>query len=91
MHCCTLTGYAEMTMAGIERFRQLGSRTADHPEYGHAPGIETPPEARQHLAAATVKALDLTASNVLPAELRAMFEEGREKFMDGLRKVGLPE
>jgi len=38
-----------------------------------------------------VKAPDLTASNVLPAELRAMFEEGREKFMDGLRKVGLPE
>ncbi len=39
-----LAGYAEMTMAEIERFRQLGSRTADHPEYGHAAGIETPPK-----------------------------------------------
>ncbi len=36
-----LTGYAQMTMAEIRRFRQLGSRTAGHPEHGHAPGIET--------------------------------------------------
>ncbi len=36
-----LTGYADMTMAEIERFRQLGSRTPGHPEYGEAPGIET--------------------------------------------------
>ena len=36
-----LTGYADMTMDEIRRFRQLGSRTAGHPEYGHAAGIET--------------------------------------------------
>jgi len=36
-----LTGYAEMTLDELKRFRQLGSRTAGHPEYGHAPGIET--------------------------------------------------
>ncbi|MDJ0513900.1 MAG: transketolase [Methyloceanibacter sp.] len=36
-----LTGYPDMTIGEIERFRQLGSRTAGHPEYGHAPGIET--------------------------------------------------
>src|SRR5215472_15110753 len=36
-----LTGYPEMTMEELKRFRQLGSRTAGHPEYGHAPGIET--------------------------------------------------
>jgi transketolase len=36
-----LTGYADMTMDEIKRFRQLGSRTAGHPEYGHAAGIET--------------------------------------------------
>jgi transketolase len=36
-----LTGYPEMDIGEIERFRQLGARTAGHPEYGHAPGIET--------------------------------------------------
>jgi transketolase len=36
-----LTGYPDMTMAEIEHFRQLGSRTAGHPERGHATGIET--------------------------------------------------
>jgi transketolase len=36
-----LTGYEDMTIGEIEKFRQLGSRTAGHPEYGHAAGIET--------------------------------------------------
>jgi transketolase len=36
-----LTGYADMTLDELERFRQLGSRTAGHPERGHADGIET--------------------------------------------------
>jgi transketolase len=36
-----LTGYPDMTIDQLKRFRQLGSRTAGHPEYGHAPGIET--------------------------------------------------
>ena len=36
-----LTGYPEMTIEEIRNFRQLGSKTAGHPEYGHAPGIET--------------------------------------------------
>ncbi len=36
-----LTGYADMTLEELKRFRQLGSRTAGHPEYGHASGIET--------------------------------------------------
>ncbi|MEK7244419.1 MAG: transketolase, partial [Pseudomonadota bacterium] len=36
-----LTGYPEMTIAELRNFRQLGSKTAGHPEYGHAPGIET--------------------------------------------------
>jgi transketolase len=36
-----LTGYPEMTIGELKRFRQLGSRTAGHPEVGHAPGIET--------------------------------------------------
>src|SRR5690242_13980461 len=36
-----LTGYEAMTLDEIKRFRQLGSITAGHPEFGHAPGIET--------------------------------------------------
>ncbi|MEK7687049.1 MAG: transketolase [Pseudomonadota bacterium] len=36
-----LTGYADMTLDELKSFRQLGSRTAGHPEYGHASGIET--------------------------------------------------
>ena len=33
-----LTGYPEMTIEELKRFRQLGSRTAGHPEFGHAAG-----------------------------------------------------
>src|SRR5437762_11620414 len=36
-----LTGYPDMTLDELKRFRQLGSRTAGHPERGHAGGIET--------------------------------------------------
>jgi transketolase len=36
-----LLGYADMPVEELKRFRQLGSRTAGHPEYGHALGIET--------------------------------------------------
>ncbi|WP_241503801.1 transketolase [Ferruginivarius sediminum] len=36
-----LTGYEDMTLEEIKNFRQLGSRTAGHPEYGAAGGIET--------------------------------------------------
>ncbi|MDZ7708708.1 MAG: transketolase [Roseovarius sp.] len=36
-----LTGYADMTLEEIRNFRQWGARTAGHPEYGHASGIET--------------------------------------------------
>jgi transketolase len=36
-----LLGYEQMTIEELKRFRQLGSRTAGHPEYGHAPGVET--------------------------------------------------
>ncbi|HLA21234.1 MAG TPA: transketolase, partial [Pseudolabrys sp.] len=36
-----LTGYQAMTLDEIKRFRQLGSITAGHPEYGHTPGVET--------------------------------------------------
>jgi transketolase len=35
-----LTGYA-VSLDDLKHFRQLGSPAAGHPEYGHAPGIET--------------------------------------------------
>jgi transketolase len=36
-----LTGYPDMTLDQLKAFRQWGSKTAGHPEYGHAKGIET--------------------------------------------------
>ena len=36
-----LTGYEDVSLDEIRNFRQLGSRTAGHPEYGLAAGIET--------------------------------------------------
>lgn len=35
-----LTGY-DVSMEDIQNFRQLGSKTPGHPEYGHTPGVET--------------------------------------------------
>lgn len=36
-----LTGYQDMTLEELKNFRQWDSRTAGHPEYGFAAGIET--------------------------------------------------
>jgi transketolase len=36
-----LTGSPDMTIDQIKNFRQWGAKTAGHPEYGHAMGIET--------------------------------------------------
>jgi transketolase len=36
-----LTGYPKMDLEQIKNFRQLGSITPGHPEYGHTPGVET--------------------------------------------------
>jgi transketolase len=36
-----LTGYPEMSLDEIRNFRQLGSKTPGHPEYGHTRGVET--------------------------------------------------
>jgi transketolase len=36
-----LSGSADMTLDQVKNFRQWGSITAGHPEYGHAKGIET--------------------------------------------------
>jgi len=36
-----LLGYEDMTLDELRNFRQLGAKTAGHPEFGHATGIET--------------------------------------------------
>ncbi len=36
-----LLGYQDMSLDELKNFRQLGAKTAGHPEYGHAAGIET--------------------------------------------------
>ncbi len=36
-----LLGYEDMTIEELKNFRQIGARTAGHPEFGHATGIET--------------------------------------------------
>ncbi|MEJ2028503.1 MAG: transketolase [Maritimibacter sp.] len=36
-----MLGYEDMSISQLRNFRQLGARTAGHPEYGHAKGIET--------------------------------------------------
>ncbi len=36
-----LTGYQGVTLDELKAFRQWGSKTPGHPEYGHTPGVET--------------------------------------------------
>ena len=38
LHLC---GYPDATLDELKNFRQLGSKTAGHPEYGHLGGVET--------------------------------------------------
>jgi transketolase len=38
--CLYLSGYG-LTLDDLKAFRQWGSKTPGHPEYGHAPGVET--------------------------------------------------
>jgi len=39
--CLHLLGYEDMTIEELKNFRQFGAKTAGHPEFGHATGIET--------------------------------------------------
>lgn len=36
-----LAGYDDISMDDLRNFRQMGAKTAGHPEYGHVEGIET--------------------------------------------------
>ena len=39
--CLYLTGYNDISLENLKNFRQIGSPTAGHPEYGEIAGIET--------------------------------------------------
>jgi len=39
--CLHLLGYEDFTIEELANFRQLGAKTAGHPEYGHGAGVET--------------------------------------------------
>jgi transketolase len=76
-----LLGYRDMTLAELERFRQLGSRTAGHPERGLAAGIEvTTGPLSQGLANAVGMAL---AERMLAAEFGEAIVDHRTYVIAG--------
>jgi transketolase len=79
-----LSGY-DLPMEELKRFRQLGSRTPGHPEYGHTPGVETTTgPLGQGLANAVGMAL---ASRMEDARFAAVGAEGRGGFSPGAHRV----
>ncbi|MGD9302241.1 MAG: transketolase, partial [Desulfobacterales bacterium] len=70
-----LTGY-KLSLKEIKNFRQWGSQTPGHPEYGHTPGVET-----------TTGPLGQGLSNAVgmamaERHLAAIFNRGRQKIVD---------
>ncbi len=70
-----LAGY-DIPLSEIKRFRQLGSMTPGHPEYGHTPGIEaTTGPLGQGVGMAV-------GSAIAESYLRATFNDGDLKVVD---------
>ena len=67
-----LFGY-DLPMREIQRFRQLGSRTPGHPEYGDTPGVETSHSAGLRFSGSS-EALSSTASRSAMARSTAIAE-----------------
>ncbi|TCO81981.1 transketolase [Plasticicumulans lactativorans] len=88
LHLC---GYA-LTLDDLKQFRQLGSRTPGHPEYGYTPGVElTTGPLGQGLANAVGMAL---AARLLAAEFNrdgfALFDHRTYVFLgDGCLMEGI--
>ncbi len=71
-----LTGYEKMTMEQLKQFRQMGSLTPGHPEYGHTEGVETTTgPLGQGLAVAVGMA-------IAEAHLAAVYNTDNEKIVD---------
>lgn len=71
-----LTGYEAMTMEQLKQFRQMGSLTPGHPEFGHTEGVETTTgPLGQGLAAAVGMA-------IAEAHLAAVYNTAEEKIVD---------
>ena len=70
-----LSGY-DVTLDDIKAFRQWGSRTPGHPEYGHTPGVET---TTGPLGQGVANAVGFAAAE---AHLAALFNRGGEAIVD---------
>lgn len=71
-----LSGYEKMTMEQLKQFRQMGSLTPGHPEYGHTEGVETTTgPLGQGLAVAVGMA-------IAEAHLAAVYNTDDEKIVD---------
>ncbi|MEJ5357259.1 MAG: transketolase [Desulfobacterales bacterium] len=72
LHLC---GYA-LSLEDLRQFRQWGSRTPGHPEYGHTPGVET---TTGPLGQGIANAVGLA---IAERHLAARFNRGRDRVVD---------